>query len=530
MGYTKQEKIKTGEVLKAEYLNNMEDALVDSFSKQTCLTSADDLDNIRTVGEYSWCYAAGGVPVNAPATTPAESTMTMSVFVADSGSGAAYKETVSQLAKSAKYGVFFRNSSRNSGKFDAWIRLDKSSSSSSSSGASSLSYYERKALLLGEQWTKTFTIAGSTYPNYGGTSTGYIAQGSSRKGIIYSSTFRDGTDVLWNFNPSTYYSAVANPASLLYTVDNRYRHPNVFNEAAYMGSVCSTTALKACGYLYPWDTSEIRAAWKEKINHHIDNLEVGDILWKQGHVAGILAVNVGSDGHVTSVLVIEQASNVVVFEKTAAEWDSYFPYWTTIYRCDELMDRSQELPIELPENHSIIYEGGNNTYVDDYSKMLFYIPTATKVFLTVGGTTTEYEKTTFPTEVVNNITVYDLASLFTGIGDFYLHTDENTTKICIKVINKGNISISDGKATLSGYSNCKPHGYRVVEILTENSSNYNFWHAPEGYTSKHVLNSFEDINNDVFDIHNIPVSGKYKLEVFFDTGYGWSRLLSDNIM
>lgn len=526
MAYSKQEKIKSGEILKAEYLQNMEDGIIESFSKQRMLTSSDNLDDIRTAGEYCWSYAAGGVPVNAPVDN---STMTMSVFVTDSGTGAAYKETICQFVKSSKYGVFIRNSSRNSGNFDTWLRLDNSSSSSSS-GSGSLSYYERKALLLGEQWTKTFTIAGATYPNYGGQSTGYIAQGSSNKGIIYSSTFRDGTDVLWNFNPSTYYSAVANPASLLYTVDNRFRSPNVFNEAAYMGSVCSTTALKACGYVYPWDTSEIRAAWKEKTNHHIDNLEVGDILWRQGHVAGILAVNVGSDGHVTSVLVIEQAGRVVIFEKTADEWDSYFPEWTTIYRREDLMDKTLELPVVFPENHSIIYEGGNNTYVDDYSKMLFYIPTATKVFLTTGGTTTEYEKSNFPTETVNDITVYDLASLFTGVGDYYLHTDENTTDICIKIINKGTVTISGSKATLSGYDNCKPHGYRVIEILTENSSNYNFWNAPEGYTSKHVLNSFEDITSDTFDIHNIPASGKYKLEVFYDTDYGWARLLSEDIL
>ena len=525
MGYIKQN-FENGKTLDASQLNKIEDGIVNCFTTQTELSSTDNLDDIKTIGEYFWSYDNGGVPINAPVE---KSTMMMSVFVANASSGT-YKTVIGQLVTSSKYGVFFRNSSKNSGKFDAWMRLDKTDSSVSSGGGGIQSYYERKARLMGEEWTKTFTIEGSTYPNYGGQSTGYITKGSKQTGIIYSSTFRDGTDVLWNFNPSTYYSAVANPASLLYTIDKRNRVPNVFNEAAYMGSVCSTTALKACGYLFPYDSTEIRTNWKEKHNHKIDNLEVGDVLWKHGHVASIVGVNTNSKGHVDSVLVIEQASNVKVFEKTAAEWDSYFPYWTTIYRNDDVLDTTQELPINFPENLSIIYEGGNNTYVEDTSKMLFYIPTATKVYIKKNtGSISEYDKTTFDTEIINDTTVYNLSSLFNGVGDYYLHTDVNSTDICIKVFKKGNVTISNTKATLSGYENCKPYAYRVIEILPENNTNYNFWFAPEGYTSKHVLNSFDFIKSDTFDIKNIPSDGKYKLEIFFDTNYGWCRLLSDNI-
>jgi hypothetical protein len=525
MGYTKQN-FENGKTLDASQLNHIEDGIVNCFTTQIELSSTDNLDDIKTVGEYFWSYDNGGVPINAPVE---KSTMMMSVFVANASSGT-YKTVIGQLVTSSKYGVFFRNSSKNSGKFDAWMRLDKTESGASSGGGGIQSYYERKARLMGEQWTRTFTVDGATYPNYGGTSTGYIKQGASQKGIIYSSTFRDGTDALWNFNPSTYYSAVANPASLLYTVDNRNRVPNVFNEAAYMGSVCSTTALKACGYLFPYDSTEIRTYWKEKRNHKIDNLEVGDVLWKQGHVASIVGINANANGHVDSVLVIEQASNVKVFEKTAAEWDSYFTYWTTIYRNDEVLDTTQELPINYPDNFTIIYEKGNNTYVEDSSKMLFYIPLASKVYIKKeNGAFAEYDKSSFDTEIVNDITVYDLASCFSGIGNYYLHTDENTTDICIKLINTGSVSIANGKATLNGYENCKPHAYRVIEILAKNNTNYNFWFAPEGYTSKHVLNSFEFIESDSFDIKHIPGHGKYKLEVFFDTDYGWCRLLSDNI-
>ncbi|MBQ5362246.1 MAG: hypothetical protein IIU63_02770, partial [Clostridia bacterium] len=226
-----------------------------------------------------------------------------------------------------------------------------------------------------EQWTQPVTMVAGTYPTYSGD--GYRPAGQVYGGIIYSSTFRDGTDALWNFNHSAYYSAAANPASLLYTVNNAGR---VSNEAAWMGSTCNTTALRACGYKYPYTTAEIPISpeFEEKTDHSIQSLAFGDILWVKGHVAGVVGVTRDSDGKIASVKIIEQASYVRVFEITAANWDAYFAgHWTTIYHGD--CDESLTAAIEYPENYSIIFERGNNTYVTDTSSMLFYIPLAQKV-------------------------------------------------------------------------------------------------------------------------------------------------------
>ena len=379
-----------------------------------------------------------------------------------------------------------------------------------------------------EQWIQPVIMTTGTYPTYGGSTTGYYSKGQTFGGILYSSTFREGTDVLWNLNPSTYYSAVANPASLLYTVDNRGK---VFNESAWAGSVCSTTALRACGYDYPYTTSEIQKSFREKTEHGIENLEFGDLLWVSGHTAGIVGVTVGADGQTTAVTVIEQAGYVRVFEVTAAEWDSYFAsHWTTIYCGD--FDKSLTAPEEYPQNHSIIFERGNNTYVTNTAKMLFYIPTANTVYLTKNGSTTQYATSSFPTQTINGTTVYDLASLFSGVGDYYFHTEENETDMCIKVIGDGNIAISGTTATLSGFSNGKLLGYRIVEILDDSASTvYDFYGAPDGYTSKAVELSFRELSSNTFAIENIPKNAAgWKLEVFYDTGYGWARFLSENVM
>ena len=386
--------------------------------------------------------------------------------------------------------------------------------------------FERIAATHYNQWIKPVVTTAATYPKLG-TASDFIPLGNSTPGLIYSSTLRDGTDALWNVNPSTYYSAVQNPASVLYTEDNRGR---VSNEAGYYGSVCSTTALKACGYKYPYNSYEVNALFTEKPDHSIDNVEPGDILWTSGHVAGIVEVIESSDNVILGVRIVEQSGYIKAFTVRSAEWETYFSsHWAKLYRGD--IDDNFSEAIEYPENSSIIFYRGNNTYVTDYEVMQFYIPSASKVYMTKDGRVTVYEKTSFPTAEVNGVTVYDLASLFTGVGDYYFHTDVNPADICIKVINQGNVTISGTTATLSGYENCTPVVYYVVDIYTLSEKNsYNFYKAPEGYTSSKRSRYFTDITSDTFEIIDIPESGRFKLDIMYDTGFGWARFLSEDIL
>ena len=386
--------------------------------------------------------------------------------------------------------------------------------------------FERIAATHYAQWTKPVVTTAATYPKRG-TASDYIPLGYSTPGLIYSSTLRDGTDALWNVNPSTYYSAVQNPASVLYTEDNRGR---VSNEAGYYGSVCSTTALKACGYKYPYNSFEVNALFTEKPDHSIENVEPGDILWTSGHVAGVVEVIESSDNVVLGVRIVEQSGYIKAFEVRSADWETYFTgHWTKLYRGD--IDENFSEAIDYPENFSIIFSRGNNTYVTDYSVMQFYIPSASKVYMTKDGRTDVYGKSSFPTAEVNGVTVYDLAALFTGVGDYWFHTDVDATDVCVKVINHGSVTINGTTATVSGYENCRPVVYYVVDIypLSEKNS-YNFYKAPEGYTSSKRSRYFTDITSDTFEIIDIPESGLYKLDIMYDTGYGWARFLSEDIL
>ena len=383
-----------------------------------------------------------------------------------------------------------------------------------------------------DYWIQPVTLTAATHPSQGWNSTGYYDNGRHFGGILYSSAFRESTDAIWNLNYSTYYSAVANPASCLYTTDYRGR---IVNASAWSGSVCSSTALRACGYIYPYSSVAVKAAFREKTDQSIDNLQIGDILWRKGHVAGVIGVTTDASGHISRVRIIEQACFVMIFEVTAENWPQYFSgMWTGIYRGEKYMRKTPEEIAEYPENLSIIFERGNNTYVTEYNQMLFYIPTADTVYLSKDGKTTQYAKSAFPTKVVNNTTVYDLAALFTGIGEYYFHTNENPTDICIKVIDTGRITIDPERKTaaLTGYKNCKPHGYCIARITEKTGPNIcNFHDAPEGYTAAISTLTFRQLERDTFALENIPenIPG-WKLEVYYDTGYGWASALSENIM
>lgn len=361
----------------------------------------------------------------------------------------------------------------------------------------------------------------------------YFDKGVSVSGIPYSSVWREGLDVAWNILPCTFYSAANNPASVLYKQDC---WDKVYNAASYYGTVCSTTVTKALGYKYPYNTMEIPIVMYEKQDHNINNLEVGDILWTSGHVAGISKVLKNKNMEVVSVTVLEQASTNA-FQKviTASEWNDYFEAkWEAVY-CGDRTGEVLENPVN---NNAIIFERGNNTYITDCTSMLFYIPNDEVIYLTKNGSTTEIQKSTLETQVVNDVTVYDLASYFTGIGDYYFHTESDPNKMCIKVIDKGNISIENNVVTVSNYSNCRPVCIRVIELVEngglsedgkEKPGLYNYFDAPEGYFGFEISASFKDIKNNTCAVEKIPSHGRYKLVVYYDTGLGWAVSYSENV-
>jgi hypothetical protein len=153
--------------------------------------------------------------------------------------------------------------------------------------------------------------------------------------------------------------------------------------------------------------------------------------------------------------------------------------------------------------------------------------------LTRDGKTTPYATASFPTKTVNGTAVYDLAALFTGVGDYYFHTNENPTDVCIKVIGTGTITVDPeaGTATLTGYRNCTPHGYCIARITEKPANGYDFLDAPNGYMATPATLTYRRLDGDTFVIENIPenIPG-WKLEIYYDTGYGWARALSENFM
>jgi hypothetical protein len=423
--------------------------------------------------------------------------------------------------------MFFRRSK--TGGWGDWIDVSAAGTVSDPGDG-----YTKKILHEYDKLTVQHTAV-KTLPKIGNAS---YAAGTSLAGVVYSSIHRFGHDVCWNITPSTYYSAMRNPASWQYTKNFQYMNGGVGGgTAACYGSVCTTTALKVSNYKYPMVSYEIPYMLTEKRNHQICNLTIGDILWKSGHVAFVLELHY-SGNTIISADIAEQDSVVHYTNVTAEKWDSYFSKnWTKLYTGDKTCG---DVMPEYDDNESIVFERGNNTYVDvredaaEHAAMNFWFGGSTTAPTTVyvkGPNATVYTAFTIadlPSSTINDVTVYDLASAFKYndefvLGTYLLHTDIDTTDIRVKIIDTGVISENDGVFTFSNTSQCTPVFAKTLEIFTDkHTSEKNWYGLPDGYygfwfESKEAIG---DIIGSTYKPSATPASGMYFLMVFYETDFG----------
>lgn len=125
------------------------------------------------------------------------------------------------------------------------------------------------------------------------------------KGMIYSSTKEIGTSVPSAVSFYTFATAVRNPRSKLYTDHINELPYHGTNCRAYYGTVCSSLMSYALGVgfnSYGFEESGLM----ENIGYKVpEDVEVGDVLWKTGHVAIITDMLWDEDGQVKMVEISE---------------------------------------------------------------------------------------------------------------------------------------------------------------------------------------------------------------------------------
>lgn len=370
--------------------------------------------------------------------------------------------------------------------------------------------------------------------------TEYFPTGTIIKGIGYSSVWRNGTDVYRNLTFETYYSALANPASVLYTKD--YTSVGISNAHTWYGGVCSSFVTWIIGYDYYASTDILQNELEPKDMDSLEEIEIGDLLnrvnvsGKDNHIQVITQIYTDIRGRIYSIDISDQVSpffrtkNILFKDfQRYLDTEGYTIYSNPTGKINKITN------VDFADD--IIFENGNNTYVDvsETDEMWFYIPDGDTIYIKKNtGDFASYNKSSYGTKTVNGVTVYNLSSIFDGVGSYELTTNIEYKKYChIEVINVGTVSISNDVMTLSGYTNCTPVRYYVVEINENASGNTydsSFSPIPEGYHAYYRGRNYP-IESDTITLEGLPTwdNGGYKIWLEYETGCGFKQVLSDNV-
>lgn len=365
--------------------------------------------------------------------------------------------------------------------------------------------------------------------------------GDAIDAVVYSSVWRDGLDVYRNLTLETFYSALANPASVLYT--KNYTGINIYNAHSWYGGVCSTYVTKILGLRQYKTTAQLEDYIEPKqiVDYH--DVEVGDALLMTGHIAFISQIYTDSDGALAGFGISEQTGRM--FRTTIIDANDFASYIKRRgYTVMQLKEPLPPVTLDDPRfNSEIIFERGNNTYIteDDISEgAWFYIPNADTIYYKKDdGEFTSVDVSSLTTDTVNEVTVYDLSDCFDGVGDYIFTDDTDAVKMClIKVIDVGNISLSGNTLTLSGWENCVPYNYYIVRETARTSDEQGYAMNPsEGYVCVYTnkcggIDVEAGETSKTVEIPAADLAGynRYKLWLEYDTGIGYKQAFSNLVI
>ena len=306
--------------------------------------------------------------------------------------------------------------------------------------------------------------------------------------IPYSSTFYCGGDVLFNRTPATFYSAVKNPYSVLYT----RRGGRGDNKSNYYGVVCSTFAEGLIGD----PTYKVSRVLVREDNPDYSLVNVTDITdLRPGMILAsgtheLLIVDVGFSAEGEAMVTTLEATKprirkqTITYDFLVTDYIDRREY--AVYEYNKLSSQRERgemikrLKVE-PYAENVITEFGNNTWFLKNSDIWLYIPeTSTPMsqrrlmFRVKGASSWSSTEIVIdgtkhmmlaPSEISSAAANYELTTgVVTGlVGDQEIIALDDTGDIycCINVVDVGTGSYADGVISVSGYSeNCVPVWYQ----------------------------------------------------------------------
>ena len=494
----------------------LDNTVDNTFTYRRSLNSDNNLDEISHIGIYSWISSS--VPQNAPVsyggvlllfpyfrTEYTELSRTVQIVIASSGK------------------MFSRY--RTTSGWGSWV-----SGGSGGSGGSGETYEDR---LMRAFLDKTFTTW-QPEGNIPRNSQELSYYSGAISGLPYSSVFNFGNDIYYNRGLSSFFSAVKNKGSVLYSKG----YGQDTRRGSYYGTVCSTFGSYISGQKIYYTTTEIPEVAEEITYVDIEQINIGDILWTSGHCKVVSSVNVDEDG-IYNIVVTEQGGYNMMetvydkdgFEKILKGIDPHDKRVFKLYRF-----QNQRIPVlpKIEYSENVISEYGDRTYFEQGQDVFIAVKDGDHINISDGSNTNRYLLSGMSSKIVNGIELYNVRPYLSEAGEYDLYTDNDDRHAKLSVIDMGDVILDDITVRLTGYSyNVKPSWYNVIYLIEAEEGEYPYFPAPEGYMGHGAVMCKDLIKDNTFNVIMRDVkdyASGYYVRCYYDTKFGLAYKDSNIIM
>ena len=487
----------------------------DTLAYRTTLVNGDDMNNLTHIGIYSWIsstqvtnapFMGGGIVVVLPA----------------------FRTSVGELSRTAQLAMgpsgkmSFRY--RTTSGWGNWIETTaKGGSSNGSPDENKISAFLSKCNILWEPLgnipKNSETI--SYYPN-------------KVNGLPYSSVFVFGNDIHYHRGLSAFYSAIKNPASIVYTKG----YGGNTHRGSYYGTVCSSFTCYLCGQKIYYETSEMLEILNKIEYIDVEQLMAGDVLITAGHCKVISGI-IKDESNDYTIYIAEQggnsmnerAYNQADFEKFLKGEDSSDP---RVYQIGRFPNQYIRVLPKVEYSENIISEYGDRTYFNVGEDIFIYVKNGDSINIIDGSTViSDINLNDLPKKVVNGTILYNVKSILSHTGSYQLYSSGDTIYANLEVVDTGNAVLSGNTVTISNYSdNIKPSWWSVIMLVKE-ETDFPYYPAPEGYVGHQAYLCKGEIDANTFNVELkdfVLNSDGYYVRCYYETKFGLSYKDSNIIM
>ena len=363
-----------------------------------------------------------------------------------------------------------------------------------------------------------------------------FSAGKIYEGIPYSNKIEREKTVLFDLSLESVFTQFKNPYSEIYAFDPA---SSVSESKVWCGSVCSTWVSWATGRPMNLVVDQIEreitdgGGWKMRYDAtaqkyikecDVGDLEVGDVLWQEGHVALISGFQVGKNG-LEQILITEQWKPLF-----RADWYSVDEFWKRIetgyYPTAPSVPHTPFSIGRFPDDYKIktlprlrlvediITNKGDNVHFALGSDVWTYITdeTHTLTIIKPDGTTETVDYTTLPKD--GNNPVYNLKSVLTETGQYEIIGAHGTYASRITIFNPpGDVTAEkDGNninVTIGTHAGLKVVGFKLIALNTIGSGDYDIPSEVLDTSSPYYIPGITGANG--------PTYSKYCKELSADT-------------